>query len=945
MFGNSNNDLLSQYAGSSDSSESLVDKYAAKDSQSMDSIYSSQASYIDDTNEVTDGFNIRGGNYGNMSIIDKMRGIQANRLNAEGTDVSITEMYSDSSLDTRVANGQYNVTITDIYSQKHLFDAYHGLNTDGKVDENEDYMIETDAFGGAESKSDFVLGTDLDAVEPELLDKVSHGMDEYRSVGESVNGGDFNTNPYGSNQSLGISSAVGNFDKEEQSSPDGFSGMNSSVAGTGGGFAGGAQEQSSLYDKKEKPLKSTISQEVENFDQIDTSSDSSSKPDGFSGMNSSVTGTGGGFDRGANQDLSISQNTSSDNEINISQEVENFDQIDTSSNSSSKPDGFSGINSSVAGTGGGFAGGAQEQSSLYKKEEEGSSFNQADISREVENFDQVEIKSTADELTEMSSSSASSGSGGGFAGGAQEQSSLYKKEEEGGSFNQADISREVENFDQVEIKSTSNEINITADELTEMSSSSASSGSGGGFAGGAQEQSSLYKKEEEGSSFNQADISREVENFDQVEIKSTSNEISSVNTSNINNSQNSKQEESSLYRKDDIGENSFSQMNSNLTEENSVALSSSSGTGEGFAGGSQEKSSLYNKNEEVENYSDHVNISREVESFDQVKGESIVSSVDKNNNMSSNVQNERTFNNNLNLEKDSLLNSLSNPEDSRENLDSEDTLSKYTSKSSLNDSMLSDSMLDKKAGEMSAIKVKSIIEEKDNSIVSRDETPNTSMSVGAVGASMSAGAVGQQQNMSPGERAKMEKEAKNNNERILANQLKDRKQDESISKSQEKISSIQKDVSSMEKKDHNIDALKHGSSKSTFNESMYEAENREEEDRKHSLKEIILEDRAKVESDKVDCGFLCSDEKIEMTEEMKDVMDDGGFEKKGIYFTGENDVIIKEDEFDENKPTLNKKEEVSIDPRLEILGLSVNDNKEDQYKDLKYLKNFLSGDD
>ncbi len=88
--------------------------------------------------------NVRGSRYGNMSITDKMRGVQANRLNIESDNISLAEMYNDSSLDNRVAGGRYNVTISDVYSDERKWRALHGLNTDGKIEESENYQIDNE---------------------------------------------------------------------------------------------------------------------------------------------------------------------------------------------------------------------------------------------------------------------------------------------------------------------------------------------------------------------------------------------------------------------------------------------------------------------------------------------------------------------------------------------------------------------------------------------------------------------------------------------------------------------------------------------------------------------------------------------------------------------------------------------------------------------------------
>lgn len=88
--------------------------------------------------------NVRGSRYGNMSITDKMRGMQANRLDIDSGEISLAEMYNDSSLDNRVAGGKYNVTISDVYADERKWRALHGLNTDGKIEVAENYQIDNE---------------------------------------------------------------------------------------------------------------------------------------------------------------------------------------------------------------------------------------------------------------------------------------------------------------------------------------------------------------------------------------------------------------------------------------------------------------------------------------------------------------------------------------------------------------------------------------------------------------------------------------------------------------------------------------------------------------------------------------------------------------------------------------------------------------------------------
>lgn len=89
-------------------------------------------------NSIANTFNIRGRNYQELSLVDKMRGIQANRLNIDTEDLSMAEIYADKTLDNRTMNGLYNVTITDTYQDKKLFNAYHNLYTDGIITNIED---------------------------------------------------------------------------------------------------------------------------------------------------------------------------------------------------------------------------------------------------------------------------------------------------------------------------------------------------------------------------------------------------------------------------------------------------------------------------------------------------------------------------------------------------------------------------------------------------------------------------------------------------------------------------------------------------------------------------------------------------------------------------------------------------------------------------------------
>jgi len=141
-----------------------------------ESIYNSEAAYQQDNN-VASLTNVRASNYGQESITDKMRGVQSNRLNADNGEISLAEMYNDSSLDNRFGGGQYNVTITDIYTDEALFKEYHGLNTDGKIQVKENYMVDNGQISDSEKAnvvSEDITPTFLAAqdMSPEGSDKV-----------------------------------------------------------------------------------------------------------------------------------------------------------------------------------------------------------------------------------------------------------------------------------------------------------------------------------------------------------------------------------------------------------------------------------------------------------------------------------------------------------------------------------------------------------------------------------------------------------------------------------------------------------------------------------------------------------------------------------------------------------------------------------------------------
>ena len=115
------------------------------------------ASYLREDRDLT-SLNARGSNYGGMNLLDRMRGEQANHLNNDTGSVSMSEQYSDASLDKRAMDGLYNVTLSDIYGDKAKYNAHHGLNTDGKVDII-DNTYAVDTYSDPEVKETSLWGT------------------------------------------------------------------------------------------------------------------------------------------------------------------------------------------------------------------------------------------------------------------------------------------------------------------------------------------------------------------------------------------------------------------------------------------------------------------------------------------------------------------------------------------------------------------------------------------------------------------------------------------------------------------------------------------------------------------------------------------------------------------------------------------------------------------
>lgn len=81
--------------------------------------------------------NVRARKHGRFSLIDRARGYESRSLDADGEDISLAESYADKYLDQRFMGGMYNVGLTDIYTDKRLYAAHFGLDTDGYIDPND----------------------------------------------------------------------------------------------------------------------------------------------------------------------------------------------------------------------------------------------------------------------------------------------------------------------------------------------------------------------------------------------------------------------------------------------------------------------------------------------------------------------------------------------------------------------------------------------------------------------------------------------------------------------------------------------------------------------------------------------------------------------------------------------------------------------------------------
>jgi len=131
--------------------------------------------------------NVRGSRHGNLNLIDRMRGVEANFIDLDNDSVSLAESYSDKTLDKRVMNGAYNVTLTDVYSDAGLFMAFHGLYTDGIV-KVRDKTYNVDTFSqvdeGGLNGSLYAENVDKEDHAESVFSKIKKEREEARSMFE-----------------------------------------------------------------------------------------------------------------------------------------------------------------------------------------------------------------------------------------------------------------------------------------------------------------------------------------------------------------------------------------------------------------------------------------------------------------------------------------------------------------------------------------------------------------------------------------------------------------------------------------------------------------------------------------------------------------------------------------------------------------------------------------
>lgn len=83
-------------------------------------------------------FNIKAQNLGNAGLLESKMGLIAKREDLNFGDISLAEMYNDKAMDTRAMGGLYNVTLSDMYSDKKTFLATQGALTMGGLILEED---------------------------------------------------------------------------------------------------------------------------------------------------------------------------------------------------------------------------------------------------------------------------------------------------------------------------------------------------------------------------------------------------------------------------------------------------------------------------------------------------------------------------------------------------------------------------------------------------------------------------------------------------------------------------------------------------------------------------------------------------------------------------------------------------------------------------------------
>lgn len=167
MFGNNNGfSLIDMY--SSEGSSSVFD--SRNDTKGSNNLFGGESIYAE--------MNKRETNHGSLSMVDRLRGVQAGRFDL-GDGVSLAEQYNDKSLDKRTFGGAYNVTISDIYKDDSLFREHHNLYTDGYIKEQESTQLDLQRDDFLNQKSDMLTVSDMTKSRDDLYQRNNEAGEDF----------------------------------------------------------------------------------------------------------------------------------------------------------------------------------------------------------------------------------------------------------------------------------------------------------------------------------------------------------------------------------------------------------------------------------------------------------------------------------------------------------------------------------------------------------------------------------------------------------------------------------------------------------------------------------------------------------------------------------------------------------------------------------------------